>query len=56
LTYQNGWKYKSIDERLEERRKAKSSAYYAKKNAHLTRAADAKKASETSKELAKYGF
>lgn len=56
LTYQNGWKYKSIVERLEERRKAKSSAYYAKKKAHLTRVADAKKASETSKELAKYGF
>jgi large subunit ribosomal protein L13Ae len=53
---QNGWKYKSVVERLEERRKAKSAAYYAKKKAYITRVADAKKASETSKELAQYGF
>ena len=42
--------------KLEERRKAKSAAYYAKKKAYIARVADAKKSSDASKELAKYGF
>ena len=42
--------------KLEERRKAKSAAYYAKKKAYIERVAEAKKSSDTSKELAKYGF
>jgi hypothetical protein len=42
--------------RLEERRKAKSAAYYAKKKAHLARIAEAKNSSDATKELATYGF
>jgi hypothetical protein len=42
--------------KLEERRKAKSAAYYAKKKAHLARVAGAKSSSDVTKELAQYGF
>lgn len=42
--------------KLEERRKAKSAAYYAKKKAHIARVAEAKSSSDVSKELAQYGF
>jgi hypothetical protein len=42
--------------KLEERRKAKSAAYYAKKKAHLGRVAGAKNSSDVTKELATYGF
>ena len=53
---QNGWKYESTVAKLEERRKAKSAAYYAKKKAYIEGVAEAKKSSDTSKELTKYGF
>ena len=42
--------------KLEERRKAKSAAYYAKKKAHIARVTEAKSSSDVSKELAQYGF
>ena len=42
--------------KLEERRKAKSAAYYAKKKAYVARVTEAKKSSDVSKELAKYGL
>jgi len=56
ISSENGWKYESTVAKLEERRKAKSAAYYAKKKAYIARVADAKKSSDASTELAKYGF
>lgn len=42
--------------KLEERRKAKSAAYYAKKKAFAAKVAEAKGSSDVTKELAQYGY
>lgn len=43
LSHEVGWKYKDVVERLEEKRKVKSAAYYARKKALLKGLAEAKK-------------
>ncbi|PRT53888.1 60S ribosomal protein L16-A [Wickerhamiella sorbophila] len=59
LSHEVGWQYKDVVERLEERRKAKSAAYYAKKAALNKKIASAKSAqasTEVSKKLAALGY
>jgi large subunit ribosomal protein L13Ae len=59
LSHEVGWKYQDVVARLEERRKVKSAAYYAKKSALNKKVAAAKASvaeSEASKKLAALGY
>ncbi|ANB12974.1 ribosomal 60S subunit protein L16A [Sugiyamaella lignohabitans] len=59
LSHEVGWKYQDVVSRLEERRKVKSAAYYAKKVALQKKVQAAQKSvadSETSKALAALGY
>jgi len=60
LSHENGWKYQDVVSRLEDRRKAKSAAYYERKKIAARQLSDAKKnagtKSETTKALASYGY
>lgn len=54
-----GWKYESIVDKLEEKRKLQSAEYYAKKKALLKKIESAKSSvadSEASKKLAEFGY
>lgn len=59
VSHEVGWKYQDVVARLEERRKVKSAAYYAKKQALVKKTAAAKASvaeSEASKKLAALGY
>lgn len=58
LSREVGWKYADVVDTLEERRKVKSAAFYARKKAALRIISDAKKNTETKadRELATYGY
>ncbi|CUS12818.1 unnamed protein product [Tuber aestivum] len=57
LSHEVGWKYQDVVERLEEKRKAKSAAFYARKKAHVKKLAIAAGNTSTNKEeLAKLGY
>jgi large subunit ribosomal protein L13Ae len=59
LSHEVGWKYQDIVSTLEEKRKVKSAAYYAKKSALQKNIAAAQKSvadSEASKALANFGY
>ncbi|CAN6675069.1 large ribosomal subunit protein uL13A [Trichomonascus vanleenenianus] len=59
LSHEVGWKYQDVVSRLEERRKVKSQAYYAKKLALQKKVVAAKKSvagSEADKKLAALGY
>jgi large subunit ribosomal protein L13Ae len=60
LGHEFGWKYKDVVERLEERRKVKSSVYYQKKKKAQRHLADAHKSSKhdkaSQKQLSEYGY
>jgi len=59
LSHEVGWKYQDVVSRLEERRKVKSAAYYAKKKALTQKIAAAQKSaesSEASKALKSFGY
>jgi large subunit ribosomal protein L13Ae len=59
LSHENGWKYKDVVERLEDRRKTKALAYYERKKVAARQLSDAKKSaadSGASKALASYGY
>ncbi|KAL7268517.1 60S ribosomal protein L16A [Rhizina undulata] len=57
LSHEVGWKYDDVVKRLEEKRKVKSEAYYARKKVAIRQQAVAKKAVTTnSEELAKLGY
>lgn len=59
LSHEVGWKYQDVVSRLEERRKVKSAAYYAKKAALQKKTQAAKKSvadSEAGKKLAQLGY
>ncbi|VVT43938.1 60S ribosomal protein uL13 [Magnusiomyces paraingens] len=59
LASEVGWQYQDVVERLEERRKVKSAAYWAKKKALIEKTVAAEKSlegSETSKALAAFGY
>jgi len=60
LSHEVGWKYKDVVETLEERRKVKGSAYYARKKLQQKHLAEAKKSTKgtdkTQKELAALGY
>lgn len=54
-----GWKYESVVDKLEEKRKLQSAEYYAKKKALLKKVGSAEKSvadSDASKKLATYGY
>jgi len=60
LSHEVGWKYQDVVERLEERRKVKSAAYYARKKAAVRQLSDAKKSAKvdekTKTQLAEFGY
>jgi len=58
LSHEVGWKYQDVIERLEERRKVKSAAYYARKKTAHRHLSDARKStkSDSHKQLAAYGY
>ncbi|CAZ81167.1 unnamed protein product [Tuber melanosporum] len=57
LSHEVGWKYQDVVERLEERRKAKSTAFYARKKALVKKLAIAADKTSTNKEeLVKLGY
>ncbi|KAK9351415.1 ribosomal protein L13 domain-containing protein [Lipomyces doorenjongii] len=58
LSHEVGWKYQDVVSRLEERRKVKSAAYYAKKKTEAAKLASAKKAvaGEVDEKLAAFGY
>jgi len=60
LGHEFGWKYQDVVARLEERRKAKSAAYYERKKKTRAQIGQASKAakhdSKTTKQLAEYGY
>lgn len=57
LSHEVGWKYQDVVERLEEKRKAKSTAFYARKKALVKKLAiAADKTSKNKEELAKLGY
>ncbi|KAG0633266.1 ribosomal protein L13 domain-containing protein [Tuber brumale] len=57
LSHEVGWKYQDVVERLEEKRKAKSSAFYARKKALVKKLAIAADETSTNKEeLVKLGY
>ncbi|OXV08026.1 hypothetical protein Egran_04213 [Elaphomyces granulatus] len=59
LSHEFGWKYQDVVSRLEERRKAKSAAFYERKRANQRQLAEAQKTGtgETIKsQLAEYGY
>ncbi|KAI9854431.1 MAG: 60S ribosomal protein L16B [Vezdaea acicularis] len=60
LSHEVGWKYQDVVARLEERRKVKGAAYYARKKTARKYLADAQKSSKidskTKKQLASYGY
>ncbi|KAF2486519.1 ribosomal protein L13 domain-containing protein [Neohortaea acidophila] len=60
LGHEFGWKYKDVVERLEERRKVKSQAYYERKKAARRQLTDAQKNAKvdkkTTEQLAGYGY
>lgn len=59
LANEVGWQYQDVVERLEERRKVKSAAYWSKKQALIEKTVAAEKSlegSETSKALAAFGY
>jgi len=60
LSHEVGWKYQDVVARLEERRKVKGAAYYARKKAARRQLSDATKGAKvdtkTTKALAEYGY
>ncbi|KAK6836199.1 ribosomal protein L16- L13 family [Apiospora arundinis] len=60
LSHENGWKYQDVVERLEERRKAKSAAYYERKKLAQRQLSEAKKNAKvddkTAQALTSYGY
>lgn len=58
LSHEVGWKYQDVVSRLEERRKVKSAAFYAKKKAEASKVAAATKevAGEVGEKLAALGY
>ncbi|KAL9053530.1 MAG: hypothetical protein Q9162_004697 [Coniocarpon cinnabarinum] len=60
LGHEFGWKYRDVVSRLEERRKAKSSAYYERKKQARRQLAEAQKNAkvpeQTQKQLEQYGY
>lgn len=59
LANEVGWKYQDVVERLEERRKVKSAAYWSKKKALIEKTIAAEQSlegSETTKALAQFGY
>jgi len=60
LSHEVGWKYQDVVARLEERRKVKSAAYYARKKTARKQLADAQKSAtvdeKTKKQLAELGY
>ncbi|KAI9827676.1 MAG: 60S ribosomal protein L16B [Phylliscum demangeonii] len=60
LSHEVGWKYKDVVERLEERRKVKSQAYYDRKKATRRQLVEAQKQSsvdeKTKQQLVAYGY
>jgi large subunit ribosomal protein L13Ae len=58
LSSEVGWKYQDVVSRLEERRKVKSAAYYAKKKTEAAKLDSAKKAvaGEVDEKLAAFGY
>ncbi|KAK7911773.1 ribosomal protein L13 [Apiospora marii] len=60
LSHENGWKYKDVVERLEERRKAKSAAYYERKKLAQRQLTEAKKNAKvdnkTAEALTNFGY
>ncbi|KAK8137093.1 60S ribosomal protein L16 [Apiospora sp. TS-2023a] len=60
LSHENGWKYKDVVERLEERRKAKSAAYYERKKLAQRQLSEAKKNAKvdnkTTEALTNFGY
>ena len=59
LSHEVGWKYQDVVSRLEERRKVKSAAYYAKKKAltqKIAAATQSVESSEASKALKSFGY
>ncbi|KAK8029643.1 hypothetical protein PG993_010934 [Apiospora rasikravindrae] len=60
LSHENGWKYKDVVERLEERRKAKSAAYYERKKLAQRQLSEAKKNAKvdnkTAEALTNFGY
>jgi len=60
LSHEVGWKYQGVVEALEERRKVKGAAYYARKKAIRRQLAEAKSSAtvddKTKKQLAEYGY
>lgn len=60
LSHEVGWKYQDVVARLEERRKVKSAAFYARKKTAAKYLADAQKSAKvdekTKKQLAEYGY
>ncbi|MCJ1442617.1 MAG: 60S ribosomal protein L16B [Stictis urceolatum] len=60
LSHENGWKYRDVVDRLEERRKVKGAAYYEKKRAIKRQLGEAQKTAKVDdkvkKQLADYGY
>jgi len=60
LSHEVGWKYQDVVERLEERRKVKGAAYYARKKAIRRQLSDATKSAKVdtkvTQQLAEYGY
>jgi len=60
LSHEVGWKYQDVVARLEERRKVKSAAYYARKKTARRQLTDAQKSAKvdekTKKQLAEFGY
>jgi len=60
LSHEVGWKYQDVVARLEERRKVKGAAYYARKKTARRQLADAQKTANVDdkikKQLAEYGY
>ncbi|CAG8951411.1 hypothetical protein HYFRA_00007326 [Hymenoscyphus fraxineus] len=60
LSHEVGWKYQDVVARLEERRKVKGAAYYARKKTARKQLSDATKSAKvdekTQKQLAEYGY
>ncbi|TVY62272.1 60S ribosomal protein L16 [Lachnellula suecica] len=60
LSHEVGWKYQDVVARLEERRKVKGAAYYARKKAARRQLSDAKQSAKiddkTKTQLAEYGY
>jgi large subunit ribosomal protein L13Ae len=59
LSHEFGWKYQDVVSRLEERRKAKSAAFYERKKVNRRQLAEAQKTATGEKiksQLAEYGY